>query len=180
MRGPPTAGFAIEPPAARPSNGQPGLQARIGAHSPLATQFRLPIVSPSLPVSIDQRQLLSTLLPVQNPQLASVVCRLAVLQSSVRPRKIGLPDLLLSLGVRFFLPVRLAVASAEMSSPVRFPRATPSLPEVEFRVLSCRPGPVPNPQATWQLPARPRTFLLPLVRSEEHTSELQSPMYLVC
>src|SRR5206468_12956198 len=89
----------------------------------------------------------------------SVACRLAALQSSVRPRKIVLPDRLLSSEVPFFLPVQLAVASAEMSSLVRFPRARPSLPEVEFRVLSCRPGPGPSPQATWQLPARPRTFL---------------------
>src|SRR5437763_4982214 len=45
------------------------------------------------------------------------------------------------------------------------------VPSDERPVLAYRPGKAPLPLAAW-------SSLLP--RSEEHTSELQSPMYLVC
>src|SRR5437763_4563340 len=41
-----------------------------------------------------------------------------------------------------------------------------------------RSGGRPEPGAPW--PARPPSSTSPRRRSEEHTSELQSPMYLVC
>src|SRR5437879_8043544 len=54
------------------------------------------------------------------------------------------------------------------SSTVRFPNATPAMPREV-------PGQVYRPEGTGPFPAA-----VLLHRSEEHTSELQSPMHLVC
>src|SRR5437879_10159017 len=68
----------------------------------------------------------------------------------------------------------LSTATMESTRPF-FRRNPPDEPELSFLTRNTRVRPLVSIAASMGLPRHE-----PCVRSEEHTSELQSPMYLVC